>query len=112
MRIRIVPTASGHHALQVVSKYRGKLTVHAHIGTFHNDREKQDLREKAQDFIQRASRQQNMFEWLSSVKPENIAVSQNRPLFVYRLLAGVYEKLRILQGSPAAGYPSDSWPGG
>ena len=93
MRIRIVPTASGHYAVQVVSKRLGKLTVHAHIGTFHNDREKYDLRQKAQDFIQRISGQQNLLDWLSSVRPENIAVSQNRPLFVYRLLASGYEKL-------------------
>jgi len=69
------------------------VTVHAHIGTFHNDREKFDLRQKAQDFIQRVSGQQNLLDWLSSVRPENIAVSQNRPLFVYRLLASGYEKL-------------------
>lgn len=93
MRIRVVPTASGHHAIQVVSKHRDRLTVHAHIGTFHNDREKQDLRQQAQDFIQQVSGQQNMFDWLSSVRPENITVSQNRPLFVYRLLAAVYENL-------------------
>ncbi len=93
MRIRTVPTASGHCAIQVVSKRLGKVTVHAHIGTFHNEREKSDLRQKAQDFIQRVSGQQNLLDWLSSVRPENIAVSQNRPLFVYRLLASVYEKL-------------------
>lgn len=93
MRIRVVPTASGHYAIQVVSKRQGKLTVHAHIGTFHTDREKQDLQQKAQDFIQQVSGQQSLLDWLSSVRPENIAISQNRPLFVYRLLASVYEKL-------------------
>lgn len=88
-----MPTASGHSAIQVVSKRYGRLTVHTHIGTFHNNREEQNLRRKAADFIQRVSGQQNMLDWLSSVRPENIAVSQNRPLFVYRLLSGVYDRL-------------------
>lgn len=93
MRIRIVPTASGYCAIQVVSKHQGKLIVHKHIGTFRTNQEKHDLRQKAYDFIQRVSGQQSLLEWLSSVRPKNIAISQNRPLFVYRLLTSAYEKL-------------------
>lgn len=93
MRIRIVPTASGNYAIQVVSKRYGKLTVHKHIGTFRNDSQKHALWQKAQDFIQQSSGQQNLLDRLSSVRPEDIAVTQSRPLFVYRLLASVYEKL-------------------
>ena len=47
-----MPTASGKHALQVVSKRSGVVKVHKHIGTYGNDAEKDILFQKAQDFIQ------------------------------------------------------------
>lgn len=93
MRIRIVPTASGKHAVQVVSKRFGVLTVHKHIGSYATAEEKSYLYQQARSFIQEVSRQTNLFDWLSSVRPANIAITQSRPLFIYRLLTGVYRKL-------------------
>jgi hypothetical protein len=51
MRIREVATASGKHALQVVSKRLGVLKVHKHIGTYQNEAEKALLHQQAQDYI-------------------------------------------------------------
>ena len=68
MRVRIVKTASGKHALQIVSKHKGKLTVHKHIGTYFDDLEKQTLYDKARKYIQDKSHQVNLFDYLSSVR--------------------------------------------
>ena len=51
MRTRIVPTASGKKAVQVVSKHYGKVTVHKHIGSFATDEEKLLLLSQAETFI-------------------------------------------------------------
>lgn len=93
MRIRVVPTASGHHAVQVVSKRYRELTVHRHIGTFHNDREKHALWGKAREFIRRVTGQESLFDLLSSVGLNDLAITQSRPLFIYRLLSAVYRTL-------------------
>ena len=68
MRVRTVKTASGKHALQVVSKHKGRLIVHKHIGTYDNDTEKQILDDKARKYIQDKSHQVNLFDYLSSVR--------------------------------------------
>lgn len=93
MRIRIVPTASGKHAVQVVSKRFGVLTVHKHIGSYATAEEKFRLCQQATRFIQDSNRQTNLLDWLSSLRPADIAITQSRPLFVYQLLTGVYRKL-------------------
>lgn len=93
MRVRIVPTASGKHAVQVVSKYRGRLTVHKHIGSFANDAEKSQLYKKAETFISKITGQTNLLDLVSSFRPSDITVSENRPLFVYQLLSTIYDKL-------------------
>ena len=51
MRIRTVKTSSGKYAIQVVSKYKRKLTVHKHIGSYKTDTEKSILLFKAKAFI-------------------------------------------------------------
>ena len=91
--MRIVSTASGNHALQVVSKRAGKLTVHKHIGTFRTDEEKAQLIQKAEVFIRERTGQMSLLEQTASFRPADIAVSENRPLFVYHLLAAIYDKL-------------------
>ena len=95
MRIRVVPTASGKFAVQVVSKLHGVLTVHKHVGTYSNRSEKLLLCRAARDFIQETSRQISLLDLAASVRPFNIAVSENQPLFVYRMLTAVYAKLGL-----------------
>lgn len=93
MRIRIVPTASGKKAIQVVSKLYGKVTVHKHIGTFQSPEEKLKLLKRAQDFITETTGQISMLDVLSSFRPSEIKITQQRPTFLYQLLCRVYNKL-------------------
>ena len=93
MRIRIVPTASGKHAIQVVSKRAGVLTVHKHIGTYQNETERAILYQKAQAFIQADSQQISFKDYLTSLSLEDIIITQSRPLFAYDLLSRCYDKL-------------------
>lgn len=93
MRIRKVKTASGKYAFQVVSKHSGKVTVHKHIGSYGNDIEKENLKHKAWDYIQKTTGQLSILDQLSKVNLSDIAITQNRPLFVYELLSRVYDKL-------------------
>jgi len=51
MRIRIIATFPGKHAIQVVSKYHGKLIIHKHIGTYSNETKKESLLGEAKAFI-------------------------------------------------------------
>lgn len=95
MRIRIVPTASGKHALQVVSKRDGKVTVHKHIGTFSTPEAKASLVTKAEKFIKEHTGQSDFFALVTSHRPFDMAITQSRPLFVYELLARVYDKLGL-----------------
>lgn len=96
MRIRKVKTASGKYALQVVSKHSGKVTVHKHIGSYGNDVEKINLTNKAWDYIQKTTGQLSILDQLSKVNLSDIAITQNRSLFVYELLSRVYDKLGFL----------------
>ena len=93
MRIRVVPTASGKHAVQVVSKYHGVLTVHKHIGTYANASGKSQLCRKAKAYIAERTHQGNLLDLLSSCRPSDVAISESRPLFIYQLLSRVYDKL-------------------
>lgn len=93
MRTRIVPTASGKKAVQVVSKHHGRLTVHKHIGTFQNPEEKFQLLRKAQSFIAETTSQLNLLDVLSTFRPSEIKITENRPLFLYQLLSSIYDKL-------------------
>lgn len=95
MRIRVVPTASKKYAVQVVSKRYGKLTVHKHIGTYSNALEKAQLYEEAEAYIAEATRQGNLLELLSSWRPSEVAITESRPLLVYQILSGVYDKLGL-----------------
>lgn len=95
MRTRIVPTASGKKAIQVVSKLYGKITVHKHIGTYSTSEQKTHLLKQAQKFITETTGQVSIFDLLSTFRPSDIAVSENRPLFVYQLLSTIYDKLGL-----------------
>ena len=95
MRIRKVKTASGKYALQVVSKIHGRLTVHKHIGSYGNNTEKENLYRKAYDFIKESSGQLSIIDQLEVTSLADIAITQNKPLFVYELLSGVYDKLGL-----------------
>lgn len=78
-----------------MSKRYGRLTVHRHIDTFSNPEENLQLLRVAQDFITETTGQMSMLDVLSIFRPSNIAVSENRPLFVFRLLSKVYDKLGL-----------------
>jgi transposase len=93
MRIRVVPTASGKHALQVVSKRYGVVKVHKHIGTYGNDSEKAILYQKAQDYLQKYSGQVSFTDYLTSPSLSDVIITQSRPLFAYALLSRCYDKL-------------------
>ncbi len=95
MRIRKVKTASGKYALQVVSKHLGKLTVHKHIGSYGNDTEKGNLLRKARDYISISTGQLSILDSLNQTNLSDIAIIQNRPLFVFELLSGIYDKLGL-----------------
>lgn len=95
MRIRVVPTASGKKALQVVSKHDGKVTIHKHIGTFSDETEKAQLLIQAQEFIQKTTGQTSLLDLLSSIRPSDITITESRPLLLYQLLSSVYDKLGL-----------------
>ena len=95
MRIRVVPTASGKYAVQVVSKRYGRLTIHKHIGTYSNASEKSRLFKQAKAYIAETTRQGNLLDILSSWRPSEVAITESRPLLVYQLLSRVYDKLGL-----------------
>lgn len=95
MRTRTIATASGKHAVQVVSKRYGALVVHRHIGTYANLAEKSALYEKAKTFIQKSTGQQNLLDFFSSFKISDIAITDSKPLFVYNFLSAAYDKLGL-----------------
>lgn len=95
MRIRIVPTFSGKHTVQVVSKRLGKLTIHKHIGTFTTDEQKRHLLKEAKAYIKSQTGQQELFDPPSHLQLKNVIITQSQPLFLYRLLCGVFEKLGL-----------------
>ena len=93
MRIRIVSTFPGKHTVQVVSKRYGKVIIHKHIGTFANESEKQVLLKKADTFIKKQTGQDGLFDLPFGFKLTDIAITDSKPLFVYRLLSAMYDKL-------------------
>lgn len=93
MRIRIVPLKSGKHTVQVVSKRLGKLTVHKHLGTFVTNAEKQDLLEKAREYIKSQTGQEELFAQPEYLQLKNVIITQSQPLFLYRLLCRIYNHL-------------------
>lgn len=95
MRIRQVKTASGKYALQIVSKYHGKVKVYKHIGSYGNNTEKENLYRRAHDFIQNSTGQLSIIDHLSTASLSDIAITQNKPLFVYEVLSRVYDKLGL-----------------
>lgn len=95
MRTRIVPTASGKKAIQVVSKHNGKVTVHKHIGSYSDQEEKVKLLKQAEKYITENTGQENIFDLLKTFRPSDIAISESHPLFVYQLLSAIYDKLGL-----------------
>lgn len=93
MRIRIVSTFPGKHTVQVVSKRLGKLTVHRHLGTYSSNQEKQNLLKAAQKYIKNQTGQESLFDPPEYLRPENVIITQSRPMFLYRLLDRIYQKL-------------------
>lgn len=93
MRVRIVPTFSGKYTIQAVSKSLGKLTVHKHFGTFTTDEQKQHLLKEAKAYIKSKTGQQELFDPPEHLRLRNVIITQSQPLFLYRLLCGIYEKL-------------------
>lgn len=69
------------------------LTVHKHIGTFSDSSEKAQLYEKAKAYIAQATGQGNLLDLLSSCRPADVAITESRPLFVYRMLSSIYDRL-------------------
>ena len=93
MRVRVVPLPFGKHAVQVVSKRLGKLTVHNHLGTFATSVEKENLLKKAKEFIKSQTGQEELFSPPEYLQLKNVIITQSQPLFLYRLLCRVYNHL-------------------
>lgn len=79
--------------MQVVSKRLGKLTIHKHIGTFATEEQKRHLLKEAKTYITSQTGQQELFDPPPHLRLKNVIITQSQPLFLYRLLCGVYEKL-------------------
>lgn len=99
MRIRTVKTASGNHAVQIVSKTDGHLTVHKHIGTYVTDLEKERLLVKAREFIlaefdKTNTQQTKLFSDVPATwSLGEVEIINSQPLYLYNLLIAVYDKL-------------------
>jgi transposase len=93
VRVRIVPTFSGKHTVQAVTKRLGKLTVHKHFGTFTTEEQKRNLLKEAKTYVKSQTGQQELFDPPDHLRLKNVIITQSQPLFLYRLLCGVYEKL-------------------
>lgn len=93
MRTRIVPLKPGKHAVQIVSKRFGKLTVHKHLGTFATEIEKQNLLDKARLYIKTQTGQEDLFVPPEHLQLKNVIITQSQPIFLYRLLCRVYDHL-------------------
>ena len=93
MRIRIVPILHGKYTVQVVSKNYGKLKLHKHIGTFTTKEEKQKLLKEARDYITSQTGQQDLFAPSEYLRLKNVKIVLSQPLFLYRLLSRMYDKL-------------------
>jgi hypothetical protein len=99
MRIRIVKTASGNHAIQVVSKVNGRVTVHKHIGTYVTDLEKERLLAGAKEFIlaefdKANAKQTTLFSDVPATWPlGEVEIINSQPLYLYNLLIQAYDKL-------------------
>lgn len=100
MRIRVVPLPSGKHTVQVVSKRYAKLTVHKHLGTFATEAEKKNLLEKAKEYIQSQTGQEELFTLPKHLQLKNVVITQSQPLFLYRLLCRIYDYLGFNSDDP------------
>jgi len=92
--VRTVKTKSGSHAVQVVSKHKGKLTVHQHVGSYRSDREKTKLVFEANLFLRDHDHagQQDLWQ-TETVNLSEIQINNSQPLFLYQLLSRIYDKL-------------------
>lgn len=95
MRVRSVVTASKKHALQVVSGGNRHLTVHKHLGSYSDASQKQALFAQATTFIKNVVGQTSLLKSSDSPPLTDISITGNQPLFLYRLLADVYQRLGL-----------------
>jgi len=95
MRIRIISTSSHKHAIQVVSKTGGNFILHKHFGTYKTDTEKARLIDQAREYIQNYINQIDMFDDIPSANWQlgDVEIINSQPLYLYRLLARVYDSL-------------------
>lgn len=93
MRIRVVPTFTGKHTVQIVSKHLGQLTVHKHIGTYSTEEGRQNLVKKAKEYIRIQTGQEDLFSIPEPLQLKNVVITQSRPLFLYQLLCRIYDIL-------------------
>ena len=91
MKVRIVKTPTGKFGVQVVSRYGKHFILHKQIGSAKTEEEKQKLISDAQTYIYSHDPQQNLFDERGMFsRLEEIAITKSQPLFLYRLLCGVY----------------------
>jgi len=93
MRIRSIVTGSGKHALQVVSKIKGELTIHRHIGTYSTQIDKHKLTEQAIAYIESQTYQTSLFNPSPSLDLDVIQILKSQPLLIYEVLKAIYHKL-------------------
>lgn len=94
MRIRIVKTPTKKFGVQVVTRYGKNFILHKQIGSAKNEEEKQNLISQAKDYISAYDPQQNLFDERGIVSHlAEIEITKSQPLFLYRLLCSVYNRL-------------------
>lgn len=94
MRIRVVKTPSNKLGVQVVTRVGKKLSFHIQVGSAKNEEEKQKLISQAQNYILANDPQQNLFNEQGAFSHlDEIEITKSQPLFLYRLLCSVYNRL-------------------
>lgn len=94
MRIRIVKTPSNKSGVQVVTRRGKDFILHKQIGSAGSEEEKQKLVSQAQEYILAKDPQQNLFDGKGVLSTlEDVEITESQPLFLYRLLSGIYNHL-------------------
>lgn len=94
MKVRIVKTPSGKFGVQVVTRCGKNFILHKQIGSAKTEEEKQQLVSQAQEYILTNDPQQNFFAGKEVFfHLDEITITRSQPLFLYRLLCSIYNRL-------------------
>src|SRR3989338_9934449 len=99
-RIRTVKTASSSEAIQIIRYLNRKRIVVKHIGSAHNQEELLSLKQTAQKWIDRKTKQQYLFPVERKTTATLIPVDKLRNLgfrytFAYEFLMGIFHLMQF-----------------